>query len=436
MRVLLLNQPYAPDNSATAQHCEDLARYLVDRGHEVAVIASRSIYGESGAKLPRREDRDGVEVHRVGLSLFGKRGIVLRAIDFGLFYAAATLKALRIRRPDVVVTLTTPPFIAAVGGLLKRLRGCAHVYWAMDLYPDVLVAAGISSDDALHIRLLERLNRRCLRRADRVVVLGRCMEARVRGKSIPPRGVATIGVWPANPPRAAADRPLASTYRDTWDLHGRFVVQYAGNFGLAHDVETICHAMRRLRDRDDLRFVFVGGGKRIAAVRNFAAEHGLPNVVFYPYQPREKLDDLLRLADVHLISQARAFTGIVVPSKLYGIMAAGRGALFVGPAETEVAHILHEARAGQAFAIGRDQALAETIRDLAADPARARAWGQHALQAVAESHTAHHRCAAWESLLLETTRPPRTDNFPVTPAGVGERPRQTSGQIQPDRRVP
>ena len=261
MRVLLLNQVFYPDIAATAQHAHDLARDLVAHGHEVQVIASRSIYGERGAPLARREDLGGIEVHRVGRSLFGKASVAARLLDFGLFYVAATVKALTIRRPDVVICFTTPPFIALVGWLLRVLRGARFVYWVMDLYPDVPVGCGVMRQGSLACRFFESLNRFCLARADRVVVLGRCMMERVLSKGIDPGHVRFIGVWcdsEAVQPIPKEENP----YRLRWNLQDKFVVMYSGNFGLAHDVATMCEAAAALADDQRIAFLFVGGERR------------------------------------------------------------------------------------------------------------------------------------------------------------------------------
>ncbi|MEM7626317.1 MAG: glycosyltransferase family 4 protein [Planctomycetota bacterium] len=412
LRVLLVNQAYAPDAAATAQHCEDLAQHLIARGHGVSVIASRSIYGQAGANLPRRETLDGVHVHRVGLSLFGKRGLALRALDFGLFYIAALWRAVwvsvpidgRRKKPDVVVTLTTPPFVGGVGVLLRWLRGCRHIYWAMDLYPDVLVAAGLSQPHGMMTRMLAALNRWEMRRADRVVALGRCMRDLIESQGIKPAHIDVIGVWAPTAPDDQVADPAASSYRETWNLHGKFVVQYSGNFGLAHDYQTFCDAMRLTKHRDDIVFLFAGGGKRVETVKAYVEQHGLTNVMFQPYQPRENLPDLLTLANVHLISQSQTFTGIVVPSKLFGIMAAGRASLFVGPAEAEVARVLDETGGGRRFNIGAAKALADTVLELADDPSRAAHMGQAALDAARGPHHQTSRYAAWESLLVGVSR--------------------------------
>ncbi|MEO0514852.1 MAG: glycosyltransferase family 4 protein [Planctomycetota bacterium] len=409
LRILFINQAYAPDAAATAQHCEDLARFLVEQGHGVSVIASRSIYGQTGADLPARELRHGVHVNRVGLSLFGKRGIVLRAVDFGLFYAAAAWRAMwikvpigsRKRKPDVVVTLTTPPLIGMVGWMMSLTHRCRHVVWAMDIYPDVLVAAGVSQSDSVLTRFFSWLNRREIGRADRVVALGRCMKHLIYAKGIGEDHIEVIGVWSPNDPPDQLPESSASSYRGEWGLEGKFIVQYSGNFGLAHDYQTFCDTILSLRDHQDIVFLFAGGGKRIGPLRAFVEHHELQNVMIQPYQPRERLTDLLSLADVHLISQSESFTGVVVPSKLFGIMAAGRTSLFVGPPDAEVARVLDETRGGIRFPIGDAKALADVILQLAHDPERVGRMGQAALDASRNEHHRSTRFHAWEDLLLE-----------------------------------
>ncbi|MEQ9461016.1 MAG: glycosyltransferase family 4 protein [Phycisphaeraceae bacterium] len=404
MRVLILNQPFHPDVAATAQHAHDLARYLVQQGHQVDVVASRSIYGQTGATLPQFEVMDGaIEVHRVGVSIFGKRGIAARLADFLLFYALAALKVLTLPRADVVVTLTTPPFIGLLGAILAKLRGSRWVYWAMDLYPDVPVALGVMKPDSILTLGFEALNRWCLHHADRTVALGRCMKALIESKGIPPAKVDWIGVWAANQPQETD--PSASSYRADWQLGDRFVVMYSGNLGLAHDAETLVAAAERLQHREDIRFVFVGSGKRMAEIRDRA--QALPNTDLYGYQPRERLADLLAAADLHLISQLRAFTGIVVPSKLYGIMAAGRASIFVGPQDAEVALELTESNAGITLPVGDADALVHAIEQLAADRPRCKQLGDNALAAARDKHAVEHRCAAWERVLLGVIRTPR-----------------------------
>lgn len=397
MHVLFLNQAFHPDVVATAQIAKDLADALVARGHEVTVIASRSLYGEVGASLPARETLDGIRVRRVGAALFGKTSLPARAADFGLFYAQSALSAMGARRPDVIVSLTTPPFIGALGVALGRLRGARVVQWVMDLYPDVPVTLGLLREGSATASALERVSRRILEDSDAAVVLGRCMAERLHEKGIDSRKIHVIPVWSteALQPLAHGDNP----YRERFDVTDRFAVMYSGNLGLGHDVATVCEAMARLEGDPRLRFVWVGGGKRTDEVRAFVRERGLTNARFFGYVPRAELGLSLSAADVHLVSLRRGLAGHMVPSKLFGAMAVGRPTIYIGEASGEGARILREHDAGRVVEEGDVDGLVATLRALASDAALSRALGERARAAFVGRYDAATACRAWIELL-------------------------------------
>ena len=162
-RVLIINQCFYPDVAATAQHAWDLARELNSRGYRVSAIASRSVYGQRGAQLAAAETVAGIKIHRVGSSWFGKGSIVGRIFDFAAFYVLAAWKALTISRQNVVICLSTPPFIVLVGIVLRAIRGGKVVYWVMDLYPDLPITCGVLAPTSPFAMLLEAVHRWCLR---------------------------------------------------------------------------------------------------------------------------------------------------------------------------------------------------------------------------------------------------------------------------------
>lgn len=405
MRVLLLNQAFHPDVVSTAQMGKDLADHLTRRGHTVTAVASRSIYGQQGAVLPKREDipvEGGViRVRRVGASVFGKAGIIARIADFALFYMLATLRILTLPKQDVVVCYTTPPFIALVGLVTRLLRRSKAVYWVMDLYPDLPVACGVMKPSALSTRFFEGLNRFLLRRSNATVVLGRCMRDRVIGKKVDAGHVHFIPVWsdlqavPIEEARAAAANPL----RNLYSPDGAFTVMYSGNLGLGHETGTMCDAALRLRDREDIRFVFVGGGKRRGEVEGFIKKHDLPNAKWYEYQPREKLADSLAAADLHLISLKEGVEGIMVPSKLFGIMAVARPSVFVGHPSSEISRVLAESDSGVTIREGDGAGLAAAILGFAGDRARAARMGANARRGLEGRYDRDTACRMWVELL-------------------------------------
>ncbi|MBX3383085.1 MAG: glycosyltransferase family 4 protein [Phycisphaeraceae bacterium] len=409
MHIVLLNQAFHPDVVATAQMAKDLADHLARRGHRVSAIASRSIYGKSGAVLPKREEvpvlggSAPISVYRVGFSLFGKRGTLARLFDFAFFYVLAAFKILTIPRADVVVGFSTPPFIALLALLSRTLRGGKAVYWAMDLYPDVPIASGMLKERSLIARVLERIHRGLIRRADATVALGRCMRDRMLAKGLPGERIRFIPVWSdesgVTPLAAGAENPV----RSRWGLGDEFVVMYSGNFGLGHDAETIKAAMLALRDEPGVRFVFVGGGKRRAEIEAFIREHGLKGAAYHDYVPREELSRSLAVGDAHLISLREGMEGLIVPSKLFGIMAAGRAGLFIGNPSSEIARILTENQCGEVVREGDAGALVAAIRRLAADRAACADMGARARAALLGRYDATTACAQWVALLEELT---------------------------------
>ena len=408
LRVLMINQVFYPDVAATAQHAHDLSRSLVASGHEVSIIASRALYGQKGAALPAYEEIDGIKVHRVGRSFFGKSSILARVFDFGYFYLAATVKAIMLRRHDVSICFTTPPFIALLGWFLRLVKRTKMVYWVMDLYPDLPVACGVMREGAWSTKFFEAINRFCLRRANAVVALGRCMRDRILAKGMEQGQVQIIGVWTDSEEVKPIPRP-DNSYRKEWGIEDRFLVMYSGNFGLGHDVDTFLQAAQRLQDDDRIRFAFVGGGKKKSIVEDFVNKHQLQNAVLAPYQPRESLDELLSAADCHLVSLLVGVEGIMVPCKLFGILAAARPALFIGADQSEISQVIQDDACGSTVDEGDVDGLVNAILSYADDPDLARRQGDAGRNALIEKHATVHRCAAWEKLLKSVVGQPESE---------------------------
>ena len=422
-KVLVLNQFFWPDVAATAQHAFDLARYLQSHGDEVTAIASRSIYGQSGGALPEYEVRDGITIHRVGSSLFGKSGLLSRSFDFVAFNVACLFKAFSLPRHDVVVCLTTPPFIAFIGLLLRWMQGTKFVFWTMDLYPDVPLAAGILKRKSIAHRTFDWIDRFLLRRADKVVVLGRCMRERVLAKGVDPSRLQLICPW-ADPtevldiPARAFTGPVdalaiarasatgvrpntvpPNSFREEWEIGDRFVIEYSGNCGIGHDVSSVCSAMLQLRDDDLIRWVFVGGGVTRPVIERFIEQHGIANVIIKPYQPRERLGSLIALGDVHLVLVADGFEGLLLPSKFYGVMAGARPTIYVGPPGSEVARVIQDDECGFVVANGDGDGLVSAIRSLQQNPALALAMGIRGRRALERSYSMQRSCRRWSEVI-------------------------------------
>ncbi len=402
MRILLINQFYYPDVAATAQQLSDLGEHLVEAGHEVTVLCSRGQYDDgSGRPTPRRETHRGVRIRRLSAPSFGKSSTLGRMADYAGFHLLCGLRTLAAGwRYDVAVTLTTPPLIGIYATLLRWITfgRTRHVCWAMDLHPDCEFELGVLKRGGVLGRALEWLNATHFRAAHATVALGGCMEQRLLDKGVAPERLHVIGVWNRADritPMPTGESPLRADH----GLEDKFIVMYSGNAGLIHTFDAVCEAMRRLRDDRRIVFLFIGGGKRLSEVAGYAAEHQLANFTRLPYFPRERLNESLAMGDVHLITLRPEMAGVAVPCKTYGIMAAGRPAIFVGPNDADTARHLRDADAGLVIAPDNPGALVDAIRHLADDDAYRQRLGANARTAFEARHEREVCCEQWRELL-------------------------------------
>ncbi len=343
----------------------------------VTLVGSRQRYDDAKALLPESERIDGFDVLRVGGSRFGRDALVGRALDY-LDYLRGAKRVLkqRVQPGDLVVAMTDPPLLGAALGALVEQRGARCVHWLQDLFPEV--AEGVFGRGLrLPAAPLRWRRDRSLRRAARVVTISEGMAARIAAVGVPRERIAVIENWTddtAIQPMAAQANPL----RRDWGLEGTFVVGYSGNLGRAHDWQTMLEAATRLRERDDLRFVLIGGGRGMRDFSEAAQARGLDKVLFKPYQPREALAHSLTLPDLHWLTLQPALEGCIFPSKWYGILAAGRPSLFIGDPDGEIARRLRDANSGFSVAPGDVDAACAGIERLAGNRTEAEAMGVRA----------------------------------------------------------
>lgn len=417
-RLLFINQYYWPDHASTAQHLTDLAESLAARGFECHVLCSQSRYKPGDPTPPAEEVHNGVHIHRVPATSLGRKSTLARMTDYLSFYARAVVKAIRLPRFDAVVTLTTPPIIGLVGTLLRKFKGSAHVCWSMDLHPDASLALRRMSPKNPVVKGLRWLSDSVLRQADRVVVLGPYMADRILMKGVRADRIAEIPVWSRKEevyPVAHASNSLRKRLGYTDEL----VCMYSGNLGLAHTFDEFMAAAKALRDRRDVAFLFVGGGPRLAEVKAAKERDGLDNVRILDYVPREELHLSLSVADVHLISMRPEMTGIVVPGKLYGIMAAARPAVFVGPPHCESADLVRRSGGGFAVPFGDADGVVKALERLGADRNLARQMGEKGRQAFLASHEMGPCCYQWFEQIRGLLAPARTATAPASAARLG-----------------
>ena len=397
MKIIFVNRFFYPDHSATAQLLSDLAFDLAARDGRVMVITSRQRIDDPYADLLPAERVHGVDVHRIWTTRSGRASLGGRAMDYLTFYASAGWRLFsECDAGDLVIAKTDPPLMSVVASWVARWRGARQINWLHDLFPETAVRLGVNTLAGWPAALLRRLRNTTLERAHLNVVLGRRMASVLRSEGVSEGRVRIIPNWCDG----ATVRPVPrarNTLRKAWKLDDRFVVMYSGNMGRAHEFETLVAAARILRERADIVFLLIGDGVRRRWIETEIARRGLRNVSLKPYQPKDQLGKSLGVGDVHLVSLRPELEGLIVPSKFYGIAAAGRPTIFIGSPEGEIASILAENHCGITVPPGDGEGLADTIRGLAGDPRTRRAMGRAARRVFERSFDKPIALAAWRA---------------------------------------
>jgi len=398
-RIVFVNRYYDPDQSATSQMLTDLAKGLAANGFDVHVVSSRQLYDDPGMRLVPDETLFGVRVHRVATTRFGRHRLLGRAMDYASFYVACAVMLLKLlRRSDVLVAKTDPPLLSILAAPIAKAKRAALINWQQDVFPEVASHLGASPLPSWLDKCLRRLRDASLRSARMNVLIGGRMREYLAARGIPGSKLCVIENWAddhAIQPKPAA----ASALRARLGLIDRFVVCYSGNLGRAHEFETLLGAADLLKDEPAFIFLIIGSGAKMDALKRDVATRALDNFRFLPYQPRDTLEDSLAAADVHLVSLLPALEGLIVPSKLYGILSAGRPVIFMGDSDGEVGRVIQRAQCGRPVKVGDSEALVGSLRDLEAEPVARMLMGEHSRKILCEEFSSKHAIERWVALI-------------------------------------
>lgn len=377
MRLTLLNQFYAPDISPTAQLAASLAEHRANRGDHVTIVTGRAGYLEGLAPTGALKTGPGLHIHRVWTPSLGKSSRSRRLLGYVSFSVGSALRLLLLPRQDVIVAMTTPPFVVMTAVLHKLVhRRTRIVLWSMDCYPDAAERFGELRPGGLPSQVLRALNRWVFRRVELVVGLDGAMVELLKTQyaaAVDRPRFAVVPNWerlelfPAPPDPA----PPWSGY-GALDVGDRTVVLYLGNAGVGHRFDTVLAAAEQLAD--EALFLFVGGGARWTELEDAVRRRGLTNVVLHGYVPKDDTPSVMAGADVALITLDDRSLGVMSPSKLHANLAAGLPVLYVGPAGSNVDEAISSHGAGRSLRQGDTAGVVAAVRDLRRDAgARARA---------------------------------------------------------------
>lgn len=400
-KIIFVNRFFFPDHSATSQILSDLAFHLAGDEASVCVITSRQIYDNADAVLPAREYINGVDVTRVITTTFGRRTLVGRGMDYLTFYMmAGWALLLKCRRNDIVIAKTDPPLISLVCVVIAKLKGARLVNWLQDLFPEVAIRLGVGLGEGRIGRALVFLRNVSLRFAEKNVAIGVEMQRLLLGQGISAEKLEVISNWSDDEALIPIDREQ-NPLRNEWGICSEFVVGYSGNLGRAHDANTIIETAKRVEGRADIKFLMIGGGIQFSQMQERAAADGLSNIIFKPYQARKRLAASLGVADLHIVMLQANLEGLIVPSKFYGVAAAGRAVAFLGSKTGEIARVVLESGCGAVFDIGDSVGLAEYIQRLSEDREVSKRLGRNARLAIDRKYSKWHSFEAWDAVLSQ-----------------------------------
>ncbi len=404
-RVWVVSELYYPEETSTGYFLSRIAEGLTD-DYDVRAVCAQPTYSRRGTRAPWRERHAGVDIRRCRATTLDKDVLPFRLANLvTISVSIAWHLARHVRRGDVVLVTTNPPALSMLTAFVCRLRRAACVLLIHDVYPDSLIAAGMLSSRSVAARLMARLTRTLYRRVSRVSVIGRDMESLVRRKTGEPASgrIVVIPNWPE--PELMETAREGNALLGALGLESKFVLQYAGNMGRVHGLDTLVEAARRLHTpAPDVHFLFIGSGARKRWLEEAIAREGLTNVTLLPSRPRSDQHVFLPACDVAVTAFVPGMAGVGVPSRLYNILAVGRPIIGAVDETSELARVVREEQIGWTVPPGDVDRLVAAILEARADPVRLRMMGRRA-RAAAETKYSMDRAMAAYHALIDAARP-------------------------------
>jgi colanic acid biosynthesis glycosyl transferase WcaI len=388
-KVVLVSQVFYPDTTATSQLFTELfARLSDERDVSIEVICGFPTTRSDNYTSPDRvECKSGIKIYHCGIDMPSKGNYLFRAICYFSFLAHAGIKLMFTSKNAIVFGVTNPPFLCILLWIVSSLRRTKYHYMFQDIYPEGLVALGKMNTSSIVFKLWHFLNKISYSRADLLPVLGRDMVPLLeQSYSIPKHKTVYIPHW--SPTATIAPKSiLESNLYAALPLQDKFVIQYSGNMGLWHDIDSFVLTAKKLETYPDIQFLFIGGGKRKQKALELAQQERVTNIIWKDFVLKEELVDSLACCHVSLITLREGLSGIAVPSKLYGILASGRATIAQVPNDSEIALVVKEEHCGLVVEPGDVDGLVRAILDLYKDRQLAQTMGHKAFQAYQTKYT-------------------------------------------------
>lgn len=368
--LLIYAHYYYPDVASTGQILTELAEGLQESFHTTVICTVPSYTGKVSQYYRKHkyyyENINGVDVLRIRVPEFRKNFAPSRIVNIISYFISAIAATFRVEGQDYVFTISQPPILGGLLGVIgKNLKKAKLIYNIQDFNPEQVEAVEFTKSK-LVLDLMMLLDKHSCRTADRVVVVGRDMVETLQ-KRFPERMVpyAYINNW-INEKEIyplSKDDAGVQAFRRKYGLEDRFVIMYSGNIGLYYDLQNLLKLIAQFQQEKDVVFAFIGEGSVLQELKDYQIKEKLENVVFIPYQEKKDLIYSLNAGDVHFVVNAKGIKGVSVPSKLYGVMAAGKPVLGILEKGSEARLIVEEAECGKVVAPENYEAIHELISE-------------------------------------------------------------------------
>lgn len=399
LTVWIVSELYYPEETSTGHFLTGIAEGLAST-YRTRVICCRPTYAARAVRVDWRENHNGVDIVRCRATRCNPHRLSTRLLNSVTTTVSMAFKAARlIRAADVVIVVTNPPAIPVVIQAICRLRGARCVLLVHDVYPDVLVAAGVLTIRNVVFRLLTAISCWVYRSVEHVVVLGRDMYRIAEEKGA--RRITIIPNWGDTDDVVAEERKADNTFRTQLDFQDKFVVQYAGNIGRTHDMATIVEAACELSVDQSIQFMIVGTGAQRVAVEELARARKATNVTFVGRVARNEIGALLNTADIAIVSLVAGMAGVSVPSRIYNILAAALPVIAVAERDSEIARIVAENDIGWVVAPGDIGGLVTAVRQARGERQRLAEMGRRARVVVEQKYTRAAAVRAYADVVKE-----------------------------------
>ena len=353
-KLLIYAHYYYPDVASTGQILTDLAERITDKFEITVICVVPSYTGVVEEKYKEKwiyhESYNGVKVIRVRVPEFNKSNKVSRIKNLLAYFINAIRVTFKLEKQDYIFSISQPPIMGGLLGVIgKWIKGGKFIYNIQDFNPEQIKAVGYSKSKSI-MNFAMHLDKFSCKRADKIIVVGRDMQEtlvnRFRGENVPKNVFINNWINEKEVYPLKSDNLEVLKFKEKYGLQDKYIIMYSGNIGLYYDLKNIIKVIAKFKTRDDIVFAFIGDGTVKKDIEEYVDQNNISNVKFIPYQPKDKINYSFNAADVHLVVNAKGIKGVSVPSKLYGVMAAGKAVLGVLEENSEARLIIEESDCG------------------------------------------------------------------------------------------